>query len=220
MVDVYVFGIDQNLAGPKRQYGGIDMHRIGTAALDLMNPITVPNMATEPLNTRRIGDVAAGHEQVAPAAKEIGGVEDWFEFGQDIGDRLAFFGDAKLCIEQLVRQLRPGRGGPARAASEIVLQDRTIGVRLEVATRPSHGRFDDLVADHEHAVARTGIAEPARRPYRRAEALLVLDGFWPPYHDAQRLQQRNKAIKIALRRFDHTLRIAEACAHGLRSLRH
>src|SRR5213593_4655207 len=98
-----------------------------------------------------------------------------------------FFGDAKLCIEQLVRQLRPGRGGPARAASEVVLQDRTIGVRLEVATRPSHRRFDDLVADHKHAVARTGIAEPARRPFRRTEAFLVLDGFRPLYADAQRL---------------------------------
>src|SRR5258706_1414839 len=41
-VDVYVFGIDQNLAGPKRQDGGIDVHRIGTAALDLMNAITAP----------------------------------------------------------------------------------------------------------------------------------------------------------------------------------
>src|SRR5260370_9087226 len=145
-VDVYVFGIDQNLAGPKRQYGGIDMHRIGTAALDLMNAIPVPKMATQPLNTGRIGDVAAGCEQVAPAAKEIGGVEDWFEFGQDIGDRLAFFGDAKLCIEQLVRQLRPRRGGPARAASEIVLQDPTIRERLELATWPNHRRFDQPAA--------------------------------------------------------------------------
>ena len=83
-VDVYVFGIDQNLAGPKRQYGGIDVHRIGTAALDLMNAITIAKVATQPFNTGRIGDVAADHEQVAPAAKEIGGVEDRFEFSQDI----------------------------------------------------------------------------------------------------------------------------------------
>src|SRR5258705_5212468 len=73
-----------------------------------------------------------------------------------------------------------------RAASEIVLQDRTIGVRLEVATRPSHRRFDDLVADHEHAVARAGIAEPVRRPFRRAEAFLVINRFRPRYQDAQR----------------------------------
>src|SRR6202158_2056591 len=83
-VDVDVFGIDQNLAGPKRQYGGIDVHRSGTAALDLMNAITVPKMATQPFNTGRIGYVAAGHEQVAPATKEIGGVKDRFEFSQDI----------------------------------------------------------------------------------------------------------------------------------------
>jgi hypothetical protein len=48
-----------------------------------MNAITVPKMATQPFDTGRIGYVAAGHEQVAPAAKEIGGVEDRFEFGQD-----------------------------------------------------------------------------------------------------------------------------------------
>src|ERR1700687_2415087 len=83
-VDVDVFGIDQNLAGPKRQYGSIDVHRSGTAALDLMNAITVAKMATQPFNTGRIGYVAAGHEQVAPAAQEIGGVEDRFEFSQDI----------------------------------------------------------------------------------------------------------------------------------------
>ena len=51
--------------------------------------------------------------------------------------------DSKLCIERLVGQLRLGRGGPARAASEIVLQDRTIGMRLEVATRPNNRRFDE-----------------------------------------------------------------------------
>src|SRR5450759_4446745 len=79
-----VFGIDENLAGPKRQYGAIDVHRIGTAALDLANEITVSKMATQPFNTERIGYVAAGDEQVAPAAKEIGGVEDRFEFSQDI----------------------------------------------------------------------------------------------------------------------------------------
>src|SRR3982074_3871878 len=90
-VDVYVLGIDQNLAGPKRQYGGIDVHRIRTTALDLMNAITVPKMATQPFNAGRIGYVAADHEQVAPAAKEIGGVEDRFEFSQDIRDRLPLF---------------------------------------------------------------------------------------------------------------------------------
>jgi hypothetical protein len=57
---------------------------IGTAALDLMNTITVPKMATQPFNAGCIGYVAAGHEQVAPAAKEIGGVEDWFKFSQDV----------------------------------------------------------------------------------------------------------------------------------------
>ena len=49
-----------------------------------MNAITVPKMATQPFNTGRVGYVAADHEQVAPAAKEIGGVEDRFEFSQDI----------------------------------------------------------------------------------------------------------------------------------------
>jgi hypothetical protein len=49
-----------------------------------MNAITVPKMATQPFNTRRIGYVTAGDEQVAPASKEIGCVEDGFEFRQDI----------------------------------------------------------------------------------------------------------------------------------------
>jgi len=83
-VDVYVFGIDQNLAGPKRQDCGIDMHRIGTAALDLMNAISVAEVTTQPFNTGRIGYVAAGYEQVASTAKEIGSVENRFKFGQDV----------------------------------------------------------------------------------------------------------------------------------------
>jgi hypothetical protein len=47
-VDVDVFGVDQKLAGPKRQYGGADVYRIGTAALDLMNAVAVPKIATKP----------------------------------------------------------------------------------------------------------------------------------------------------------------------------
>src|SRR5260370_31843362 len=128
------------------------MHRIGTAAFELMNAITLSKMATQPFNTGRIGYVAAGHEQVAAAAKEIGGVEDRFEFSQDIGDRLAFFGDAKLCIEQLVCQLRLWGSSPARATAEKVLQDRAIRERLEVTTRPNHRRFGYLLPAHEHAV--------------------------------------------------------------------
>ena len=49
-----------------------------------MNAITVAEMTTQPFNTGRIGYVAADHEQVAPAAKEIGSVENRFEFSQDI----------------------------------------------------------------------------------------------------------------------------------------
>ncbi len=49
-----------------------------------MNTITAPKMATQPFNAGCIGYVAAGHEQIAPAAKEIGGVEDGFEFSQDV----------------------------------------------------------------------------------------------------------------------------------------
>jgi hypothetical protein len=49
-----------------------------------MNTITVAEVTTQPFNTGRIGYVAAGYEQVASTAKEIGSVENRFKFGQDV----------------------------------------------------------------------------------------------------------------------------------------
>ena len=60
------------------------MHRIGAAALDLMNAVFVLKMAAQPFKTGRIGHVAADHKKVAPAAEEIGGVKDRFKFSQDV----------------------------------------------------------------------------------------------------------------------------------------
>ena len=57
---------------------------VGITALDLMNAVTVLKMAAQPFNTGRVGHVAADHKQVAPAAKEIGGVKDRFKFSQDV----------------------------------------------------------------------------------------------------------------------------------------
>src|SRR5882762_419808 len=87
---------------------------------------------------------------------------------------------ARPSVAAWVRRSSARRVGNSPSGSD----DRSA---LEVATRPSHRRFDDLVADHEHAVAWTGIAEPVRRPFRRAEAFLVINRFRPRYQDAQRL---------------------------------
>ena len=163
----------------------------------------------------RVGDVAARDEEVAPAAYEVRGVEHRLELGEDVAHRLARLGDAEIRIEQLVGQLRLRRRGPARAAAEIVLEERPVGVRLEIAARPRHRRLDDLVADDEHAVARTGVAEAARRPVGRAEASLVVDRVRPPDRDAERFQEGDEPVELALRRLDQQLRISEPGGQSL-----
>ena len=52
-----------------------------------------------------------------------------------------------------------GRCGPAASAFEIALQQGVILEILEVTWRKRHGRFDDLVADHQQHVANVGVEE-------------------------------------------------------------
>ena len=82
-------------------------------------------------------------------------------------------------------------------------------MRLEIAARPRHRRLDDLVADDEQTVARARVAEAVRRPAGRAERQLVVGRIRPAHRDAERLQECNEAVELALRRRDHEARIAE-----------
>jgi len=109
----------------------------------------------------RIGDVAAGSRETGRgAAKEIGGVEGPVRFSQDMEIGSPFFGTRNSaskarCVSCGWAQhpARPLGNSPSdrddRSASRSSGHGQTIG-------------FDDLVADHEHAVARPGIAEPEK----------------------------------------------------------
>ena len=120
-------------------------------------------MPAQPLDAGEIGDVAAGDEDIPPTAHEVGGVEHRLELVDDIADRFALLGDAELVVEQIIGELGPRRRGPACTRIEVFLEQRAIGVALEVARTPAHGTFDDLIANHHEAVAITASAKPKKR---------------------------------------------------------
>ncbi len=159
-------------------------------------------MAAQPVDAHPVGDIAPGDEQVASRTDEVRRVEHRLELGEDVTHGLAGLGDAELRVEQFVRELRSRCRRPARSPPEVVLDDRAVGVRLEVPARPGHRRLDDLVADHQQAVAGAGVAEAAGRPVGGAEALPVVDRVRTPDGDVERLQERDERVEFPLGPFD------------------
>ena len=62
-IGVDIFRVDEHLAGRQRKDRGIDVHRIGAAALDFMDPIGGTEVAPQPFDAKRVGDVAPRDEQ-------------------------------------------------------------------------------------------------------------------------------------------------------------
>ena len=159
-----VFRIDEHF--PRREWheGRIDVQRLRAVALDLVNAELGAEVATQPLDARCIGGVAACDEQVGTAADEIGGIEQRLELVDDVAYRLTLGRRSEMIVVQTIEQLRLRRGDPARPLRPVLLEQRAIGVRLEIARSPCHRCLDDLVADHQDAVARTRGAKAVGGP--------------------------------------------------------
>jgi hypothetical protein len=56
------------------------VHGLPAATLDLVDPIAVPQVPSQPRDAGLVRHVAAGHEQVATASDEVRGIEDRLEF--------------------------------------------------------------------------------------------------------------------------------------------
>src|SRR5262245_60513830 len=192
------------------------MHRHGAPALDLMNPVAAAKMPSQPLDAHLIGDVARCDENIAPAAHEIGSVEHRFELGDDVAHLFASFGHAIMPIIELTGELWLGGRGPARSFSEIFLQKRAIRKCFILPARPRHRRLDDLVAEYEHAVARTGVAKSPRRNMGRGKFPGVIVGIWPANFNAERLQKVYETIKLFLSGLYHKPRILKSRDERLR----
>ena len=221
LLDVDVVRVDQHLAGRERHEGRVDVHRLRAAALDLVDAEARAEMAAQPLDAHQVGDVRARHEQVAAAAHEVGGVEDRLELVDRELHRLAGLQvrHAVVVVVELVRQLRPRRRGPARAGPEVLLEQRAVGVALEVARAPAHRALDDLVADDEVGVARAGDAEAARRPARRPVLLREVDRVGPADLHALAGEDRDEVVELLLRELLHELRVPEAGGEPVERLR-
>ena len=209
-VEIEIIRVHQRALGAEDQERGIDVHRIAALARHPVDAEAIAEMPFEPGDPHLIRHVRAGDEDVAARAGEVGRVEHGFELGRQEAQRLAVIGDGVVVIEDVVGQLRARGRGPARAAAEIILEQPAIGVALEIARAPRHRRFDDLVPDHQIAVARAGDAEALARPERRAEAAMMRHLIGAHDLDVRLFQHADQIIERRLAALDHPLRIAPA----------
>ena|SRR6516165_9755784 len=163
MVDIEVFGVYHHLAWRQRHESGVDVHRLPTSALELMDAQTAAAKVTaQPTDPAAVRDIAANYEQVATTARNVSGVKYRLEFVDNVADGFIGFRYAVAFIEQFVGQLWPRCRRPARTAVEIFFEQFPIGVALELARTSARWRFDNLVADHQKNVAWAGKAKALR----------------------------------------------------------
>jgi hypothetical protein len=158
-IRIDVFRIDQHLARTEWKYRRIDVHRVGAAALDFVDSISLPEVPTKPCDAGGVGDVASGNKQIPPASEEVRGVEHGFKLRENVAHWRTFLRQPDIGIKELIGKLRLWRRSPTGASPEIILENWPIGMRLEVTAWPGHRRFDDFFAYDQHAVARTCVAE-------------------------------------------------------------
>jgi len=185
------------------------VHGLAAAGFEQGDAESIAEVSPEPVNAGLVRHVAADAEQVPAAADKVGGVEDGLILVHDERDRLARLGEAIVAVVERIDQLRPRRGGPPRPARRVLLEQRAVGVHLEVTRPPCHRRLDDLIADDEKPVSRAGRAEALRLPVRR----LVGDGEVrhrrPAHGDAFRLEDVNELVQLALCRAHDKLGIGK-----------
>src|ERR1700724_2331521 len=118
------------------------MHRVATAALDFVDSVPLPEVSPKPFDAGRVGNVASRNKQIPPASAEVRGVEHGFKLRENVAHRRAFLRQLEMGIEELIGKLRLWRRSPAGASPEVILENRLIGMRLEVTAWPGHRRFD------------------------------------------------------------------------------
>ena len=210
LVDIEVFRVDQHLAGGKWRERGIDMHRLTASALELVNPEPAAEMPAQPFDAHPIGHIAARHEQISSTTHEVGGVEDRLELVDHKARRLGRHSDAVVVIKQLIGELRFRCGGPACTFQEVLLEQGTIGVCLEIARAPTSRRLDDFVADDHENVTWAGGGETPRRPMRRVVLAGEVDDVGSPNPDAFTLKKMDELVEFALGKPDHPFWVTKA----------
>src|SRR2546427_40494 len=142
-----IFRIDQHFSRREWHESRIDVQWLRAVALDLVNAELGAEVTTQPFDARYIGGVAACDEQVGTAADEIGGIEQRLELVDDVAYRLTLGSRPKLTGVQTIEQLRLRRGEPARPLRPVLLEQRAIGVRLEIARSPCHRRSEEHTSE-------------------------------------------------------------------------
>src|SRR5439155_4596638 len=129
------------------------------------------------------------------------------ELVDDVAYRLTLGRRPEMIGVQTIEQLRLRRGDPARPLRPVLLEQRAIGVRLEIARSPCHWCLDDLVADHQDAVARTRGAKAVGGPVWRTEAKGEIDDVRPADFDPLRFDQVDEALGLPLRGLEEDPRV-------------
>ena len=195
------------------------MHGLAALGLDLVDRVVLPQVPAQPFDPKLVGDVAPRDEEVPPAAHEIRRVENELGLVDHVAKRFAGLRRPIVRVVERVEQLRLRRRSPSRARLEVLPEECAIGVRLEVARAPRHGRLDDLVAHHQETVPRTGRAEARRAPEGRLDASREVHWIRPPDLHALGLEDVNELVELLLGGLPEQPRIAHS-AHEAVDPRH
>lgn len=167
-------------------------------------------MPLQPIGAELVADEVRPPENIAAEAGKACRVECRLGLAQrravgkvvGIGDRLRI---------KIVTHERFWRRGPTGAAAKVFRHQAAIGAKLEPAGALRHRRFDNLIADHQQRVARTGAGMAAcDLPIRRRCRDRMVDGIGPPHGDAAPLQQRGEIVELAFRLVEQNRRYALA----------
>src|SRR5262249_18170061 len=99
------------------------MHGMRVIELKDVNPISVSQMRSEPLNTKLIRYVTLLREYISTAANEVSGIEGGLKLRDDEAQRLAVRRLGPFIIVQLVLQFRTRSRTPLGPIPEVLLEE-------------------------------------------------------------------------------------------------
>src|SRR5256885_16157225 len=118
------------------------MHGMWVIELKHVNPISVSQVTSEPLNTKLIRYITLLREYISTAANEVGGIESGLKVCDDEARRLAVHRLGPFIIVQPVLQFRTRSGTPLGSIFEVILEEGFERGRAVVAGTPCEGTFD------------------------------------------------------------------------------
>src|SRR6476659_7074512 len=99
------------------------MHGMWVIELKDVNPISVSQVTSEPLNTKLIRYITLLREYISTAANEVGGIESGLKVCDDDARRLAVHWIGSFIIVQLFLQSRSRSGAPLGSIFEVFLEE-------------------------------------------------------------------------------------------------